>query len=325
MATPSSATPQTAAPTSSSPSEHSPRSTWVASGSGSCCSQGWQENGHPARSVAPTSCSPSRLHRGTRPGSERLTGQDSLVVMSRSLVWISGASSGIGRALAATVPWEGARLFGVSRRPPAVGEHLEADLAEPGSWELVGRSFEHELTGWSGERVVFVHAAGVLEPVGFVGEVATDSYVRNVILNSAAGQVLGHMFLAAARDVDARRHVVMLTSGAARSIYPGWAPYGAGKAALDQWVRDAGAEQELRGGAQVLAVAPGTVDTDMQDRLRETAERDFPQRQKFVDLYQDRELADPERVAADIWALLDRKLENGAVIDLRELNAARER
>jgi NAD(P)-dependent dehydrogenase (short-subunit alcohol dehydrogenase family) len=172
--------------------------------------------------------------------------------------------------------------------------------------------------------VVFVHAAGVIEPVGFVGEVATDAYVRNVILNSAAGQVLGHMFLTATRDVDARRQIVMLTSGAARSVYPGWASYGAGKAALDQWVRDAGAEQDLRGGAQLLAVAPGTVDTGMQQLLRETAERDFPRRQKFVDLYRDRELVDPERVAGEIWALLDRGLENGAVIDLRELSSARE-
>lgn len=244
--------------------------------------------------------------------------------MSRSLVWISGASSGLGSALAATVPWDGARLLGVCRRPPAVGEHVEADLAEPSSWELVGRSFEREFAGWSGDRVVFVHAAGVVEPLGFVGEVATDAYVRNVILNSAAGQVLGHMFLAATRDLDARRQIVMLTSGAAKSVYPGWASYGAGKAALDQWVRDAGAEQELRGGAQVVAIAPGTVDTGMQQRLRETAELDFPRRQKFVDLHRARELADPERVARGIWALLDRGFENGAVIDLRDLSSPRE-
>jgi benzil reductase ((S)-benzoin forming) len=246
------------------------------------------------------------------------------MAMSTSLVWISGASSGIGEALAASVPWDGTRLFAVSRRVPAVGEHLEADLAAPGSWELIGRSFERELAGWSGERAVFVHAAGVVEPIGFVGEVETDSYMRNVILNSAAGQVLGHMFLAAAKDVDARRHVVMLTSGAARSVYPGWASYGAGKAALDQWVRDVGAEQALRGGAQVIAVAPGIVDTGMQEQLRGTAERDFPRRQKFVDLSDGGDLADRERVADEIWALLDRGLENGAVVDLRELSSSHE-
>jgi benzil reductase ((S)-benzoin forming) len=104
-------------------------------------------------------------------------GEGRMTAVAGSLVWISGASGGIGGALAATVPWEDARLLGVSRRPPAVGEHVEADLADPSSWDLVGRSFERELAGWSGQRVVFVHAAGVVEPLGFAGEVDTPAYV----------------------------------------------------------------------------------------------------------------------------------------------------
>jgi len=239
--------------------------------------------------------------------------------MAKTLVWISGASSGIGKALAATLPWQDVRLIGVSRRPPSTGEHLEADLADPRSWETVRQSFERELHGWSGERVVFVHAAGVAGPIGFAGEVDTGSYSRSAILNSAAPQALGHMFLAAAKDVDARRQIVMLTSGAASSIYPGWAAYGAGKAAVDQWVRDVGAEQNLRGGVELMAVAPGTVDTGMQEQIRQTDEKDFPQRQKFLDLHQAGKLADPFRVAQDIWALLDHGLQNGPVVDLRKL------
>jgi len=239
--------------------------------------------------------------------------------MSKALVWITGASSGIGAALAGTLPWEGARLIGVSRRKPPSGEHLEADLADPPSWQAVGDSFRQELASWSGDRVVFVHAAGVLEPVGFAGEVDGASYARNVILNSAAPQVLGHMFLAAAVHLDARRQILMLTSGAARSVYPGWASYGAAKAAVDQWVRDVGAEQDLRGGVELIAVGPGTVATGMQEQLRQTGEKDFPKRQKFVELHERGELADPDQVAKEIWALLDRGLDNGSVVDLREL------
>ncbi|MDQ1413257.1 MAG: hypothetical protein QOE07_1845, partial [Acidimicrobiaceae bacterium] len=33
------------------------------------------------------------------------------------LVWISGASGGIGRALVDSVPWPSARIIGISRRP----------------------------------------------------------------------------------------------------------------------------------------------------------------------------------------------------------------
>jgi NAD(P)-dependent dehydrogenase (short-subunit alcohol dehydrogenase family) len=242
--------------------------------------------------------------------------------MTDSLIWISGASSGIGAALARTVPWPGARVIGINRGDVAGFEHVEADLAQPASWPTVGDSFRREVAGFTGDRVVFVHAAGTVDPIGFAGEVDTDAYSVSVVLGSAAPQVLGHLFLSAVRGVRADRHLVMLTSGAAKSVYPGWTAYGAGKAAIDQWVRNAGAEQEARGGVRVLAVGPGTVDTAMQGRLRETTESDFPKRQKFVDLHESGGLTDPDEVARDIWALLERGVDNGSVVDLRELSKA---
>ncbi len=241
--------------------------------------------------------------------------------MSDTLIWISGASSGIGKALAAAVPWSDARLIDISRRGAPDAEHVEADLSDPSSWPVVAESFRRELEDFSGERVVFVHAAGTIQPISFAGEVDFDEYAANVVLNSAAPQVLGHAFLAAARKVEAQRQLLMLTSGAAQSVYPGWSSYGAGKAAVDQWVRNVGAEQEDRGGVHVVAVTPGTVDTGMQEQIRQTAERDFPKRQKFVELHERGQLADVETVAKDIWDLLDAGLENGAVVDLREVSA----
>ncbi len=236
------------------------------------------------------------------------------------LVWISGASSGIGQALVESVPWPSARVIGICRRPPTGAEHLAADLADPASWDDVEASFGRELQGYHGDRVVFIHAAGTIVPMGFAGEVDTPASCRNVLLNSAAPQVLGHMFLAAvARHSQARRHLVMLTSGAAKSVYPGWSTYGGAKAAIDQWVRDVGAEQELRGGVRVLAVAPGTVDTDMQSMIRSTGPEDFPSRQKFLDLYEGGKLISPREVATRMWQLLDRDLDNGSVVDLRDL------
>ena len=246
--------------------------------------------------------------------------------MGDAVVWISGASGGIGQALIRTVPWPGTRVIGISRRPPAGAEHLKADLADPSEWGIVGSSFSRELAGFEGERAVFIHAAGALEPIGFAGEVDTGAYTANVLLNSAAGQVLGHLFLAASTPVPAAgatRHLVMLTSGAARGVYPGWSSYGAAKAAADQWVRNVGAEQSIRGGVQVLAVAPGTVDTEMQAQLRATSAEDFPSRQKFVDLKAAGKLAGADGVARDLWRLLDAGLENGSVLDLRDLPAAR--
>jgi benzil reductase ((S)-benzoin forming) len=237
-----------------------------------------------------------------------------------TLIWISGGSGGIGQALTEAVPWDDARIIDISRTGAPGADHVEEDLSDPATWPAVGESFRKELEGFDGDRVIFVHAAGLNEPIGFAGEVDDETYTANVIVNSAAPQVLGQLFLAAARDVAVDRYLIMLTSGAATSVYPGWASYGAGKAAIDQWVRNVGAEQSIRGGVQVMSVAPGSVDTGFQEQLRSTSEDDFPKRQKFLDLHEEGKLSDPSEVAKAIWSLPERGLENGSVIDLRELD-----
>ncbi len=239
--------------------------------------------------------------------------------MAESLVFISGASSGIGLALARSVPWSPARVFDLSRRGAPGLEHVKVDLADPAGWAQAAAVFEREISGYRGERVVFVHNAGTLEPMGFAGEVDPDGYRRQVLLNSASPQVLGDAFLRAARATEAPCHVLMISSGAARSVYQGWSAYGAGKAAMDHWVRIAGAEQEQRGGrCRLLSVAPGVIATEMQRQIRAMSEVDFPEVERFRELEAEGALRQPDDVALDLWRLLSRRLPNGAVLDLRE-------
>ena len=239
--------------------------------------------------------------------------------MAQSLVILTGGSSGIGRALLDACPWPGARRVDVSRRGAPGCEHVAADLADPAAWPRVAQAFQRELAGFAGERAVLFHCAGTLAPIGFAGETDAGAYARAVLLDSAAPQVLGAAFLAAAARSTARCHLVMIGSGAARHVYEGWSAYGAGKAAVDQWVRTVGAEQERRGGrVRVLSVAPGVVATAMQEEIRRTPERDFPAVARFIELHQQGELREPGAVARELWALLDEPLENGAVLDLRD-------
>ena len=178
-----------------------------------------------------------------------------------NLVFISGASSGIGLALAKAVPFE-ARVIDISRSGAPGFDHFEADLADPNSWASVGALFEREMSVFSGERVIFVHSAGTLLPIGFAGEVDEKGYAAQVLLNSAAPQVLGDAFLRSASRCKAQCQLLMIGSGAASSVYRGWSAYCGGKAAVDHWVRTVGAELRHRGSAtRVASVAPGVVAT----------------------------------------------------------------
>lgn len=241
--------------------------------------------------------------------------------MIDTIVWITGASSGIGAALAETVPFADARVLDISRSGggPAA-EHLPADLGDPASWAAVEAHLLAVLGTFSGTRAVFLHCAGTLQPMGFAGAVDSSAYRRNILLNSGAPQALGHAFLAAVAGLDLQTYLVLVTSGAATAAYEGWSSYCAGKAAVDQWVRTVGAEQQRRpNGCRVLAVAPGVVATPMQEQIRQMSEADFPAVGKFVDLYESGQLRDPADAARGIWGLLDRDLPSGAVVDLRTL------
>lgn len=235
------------------------------------------------------------------------------------LALITGASRGIGAALVRSAP-EPARVVGLSRgAPPAPAVHRPVDLSGPAGWDEAARCFADEVARGGFDRIVCFHVAATLDPIGFAGEIDPTEYRDAVLLNSASPQVLGDAFLRAVGGLDVDRHLVQLTSGAARSVYEGWSHYGAGKAAVDQWVRDVGAEQQRRGGVRVVSVAPGVVATAMQERIRRTDPRQLPSVQKFVDLHEHGELVPPDDVATRLWSLLDRPVENGAVLDLRNL------
>lgn len=249
------------------------------------------------------------------------------------LIIITGASSGIGHYLAQAAAADGAQVATLSRRP-GPGNHLTVDLGDPDRWPTVV-GWITELVGEQDHpHISFVHNAGTLEPIGFAAEVDLDGYRNNVLVNSAAGQVLGAGFLAAmaARRTPATGLLIMMSSGAGKHPYPGWSSYCAAKAALDMWVRAVGLEQSERTGdvsigpagaglspVTVASIAPGVVATAMQDMIRDQDEGRFPNVERFRDLHRDGNLADPAEVGAKFWRLCRRHaadpgfIEQGAV------------
>jgi benzil reductase ((S)-benzoin forming) len=237
--------------------------------------------------------------------------------MATTLVFISGASSGIGLAMAQAHPFDAARIIDISRRGAKGIEHHAADLSDPAAWPGVADLFLKEMKGFQGERVVFVHSAGTLEPMGYAGEVDAAAYTRQVLLNAAAPQVLGAAFVRAARETQAPCFFLNVSSGAANKPYRGWSAYCGGKAAGDHWVRTVGFEQSERGHCHLVSIAPGIIETAMQEQIRATDENDFPDVERFRERHLSGSLRSPEEAARDLWESLERGLENGAVVDLR--------
>jgi benzil reductase ((S)-benzoin forming) len=237
------------------------------------------------------------------------------------IVWITGASSGIGAALAATAPAD-ARVIGVARRPSACAESIQADLSDPGEWPRVNARIRETLTRERPTGAALLHFAGVGAPLGAAASVDLTAYGRAAILNGVSGQVLGAGFLRSCIDVRCRASMVMCSSPAAVLPRSGLSQYCAGKAALEQWVRAVAIEEATRDdGAYVFAVVPYAVDTPMVRELM-SAEDAVPLGAHFRRAADEHRLADPDLTAYEIWQLLDAGDRHGEAVAVGAIGAA---
>jgi benzil reductase ((S)-benzoin forming) len=232
--------------------------------------------------------------------------------VERTAVWISGASSGIGAALAASLPYADARVIGISRRAPSVGEHLEADLADPATWERIAAQFDELLGSGEFARAVFVHMSGIAVPSAPVADADRGDYTAAVLLNSASGQVLGQAFLSACRRAGVQPTLCLCSSPAAANPAPSASHYGAGKSALQYWA--AAVALETKGWAKVFSVIPFAVDTPMVRKSIDELPAGHPIGDHLRSAADEGRLATAETTAQQIWALAADATTHGAAV-----------
>lgn len=232
------------------------------------------------------------------------------------MVWVTGASSGIGAAFVDATPDRFTRVVGISRRPHPRAEHLAADLGDPASWKELERHLGEELAAGDVEEALFFHCAGTLDADGPLVDADPDAYTHAVLLNAAAGQVLGRAFLAAAiRARIAATTFAMCSSPAASNPLAGMSHYCGGKAALEHWTRAVGVELgDGPGVPRVLSIVPHAVDTPMVRGVMERPAEDLPLADFFREAATEQALATPERVAREIWDAIDRGVPQGAAL-----------
>jgi NAD(P)-dependent dehydrogenase (short-subunit alcohol dehydrogenase family) len=227
--------------------------------------------------------------------------------VAETIVWITGATQGIGAALARTVPYPDARVINIARRRHPELETLQADLTDPSSWDRIVEHVASELRTFDGRRAIFVHNANYGGAVGFAGVVDPTEQRRQVYANAAAPLVIGDGFIRAC-DPRFESGLVMISSAAARHAMEGFAVYGAAKAGIEQWVRAVRAERKRLGaGPWVVAVRPGFVATEVVLATQERYEQDgvdYPGRAAVVAALAAGDSLTPEESATQIWGLL---------------------
>ena len=235
-----------------------------------------------------------------------------------ALYVLTGASRGLGAAIAERLIAPGVVLLCISRLPHpqltrrarnagARAEQWRRDLLRPA--EVAGA-----LEGWlqafdtgQFDTATLINNAGVASRIGPLYECDEADLSRALRVGLEAPVLLTAAFLRQTLRWRGRRRVLNISSGAGSRPLAGAASYCAAKAGLDHFSRTVALEEASRpNGARIVSLAPGVIDTDLQAQLRDADPRRFPEQPRFAELKATGGLATPGEAAERVLAWLER-------------------
>jgi NADP-dependent 3-hydroxy acid dehydrogenase YdfG len=185
-----------------------------------------------------------------------------MVALEGKQVLVTGASAGIGRACALAFARAGAQVLATGRRNAELQAlKNEAPQIETLPGDLDSTAFVDELAGTAAGVDIFLNNAGTMKYAPFLdlSDEDTEAMFRT---NVVAGFRLTRR-VAQAMVRRGRGHIIVMTSIAAREVYPFGLVYCATKHALSALAR--GLRVELQSaGIKVTEVAPGSVETNIR-------------------------------------------------------------
>ncbi|WP_338776473.1 (S)-benzoin forming benzil reductase [Metabacillus sp. FJAT-52054] len=244
---------------------------------------------------------------------------------------ITGTSRGLGEELASQLLNTAHHVICLSRskseflqqkaeEKKAPFLEIEADLSNA---ESIPDLMEHIFSSIRFENlqgIYLLNNAGTVQPVVPAELASAGEMVQNISVNLIAPMVLTSEFIKRTADIPAEKRIMNISSGAARKSYEGWSSYCSSKAGLDHFSRCIAEEQKQRtNGIKCVSIAPGVVDTSMQEHIRSLEEGKFPQQNRFIKLKEEGKLYSPSFAAEKLLTVLfDDHFGSEVIMDIRD-------
>src|SRR5208283_2829435 len=193
-------------------------------------------------------------------------------------VIVTGASRGIGLAIAERLARDGFQVVAVARRESEAVTALAAAVAQQGSGSLAFRTFDladvgaipafvRALSAEIGPIYGLVNNAGL----GTEGLLATmpDAQIESLIRLNTLSPIMMTKYVVRNMMAEGRGRIVNLSSIVASTGFNALSVYSATKASLVGFTRSL-AREVGRAGVTVNAIAPGFIDTDMTRSLADS-------------------------------------------------------
>lgn len=185
---------------------------------------------------------------------------------------VTGASRGLGEGVARALARDGAAVMLLARdgdlARKVAGEIVEAggkaealacDVSDYPSVERAVADTRRRLGGLD----ILINNAGVIEPIAEIAASDPAIWARNIQINLIGAYYVVRAVLDGM--LQGSGTIINISSGAAYRPLEGWSSYCAGKAGLAMLTRSLLLETT---GIRIFGFSPGTIDTDMQVKIR---------------------------------------------------------
>ena len=235
---------------------------------------------------------------------------------------ITGASRGLGLALAQALIEQGHQLLCISRNAsPALQELATKRGARLEQWTQdltqAGEAAQRLQTWLAAQdasqlaSATLINNAASLPRIAPLSEADPAELARVLRSGLEAPMLLSAAFLHATQAwpgvAGIERKLLNISSGLGRRAMASQSGYCAIKAGMDHFTRCVALEEALKPhGAKVCSLAPGVIDTDMQITLRATPPEQFPDLANFQGMKDKGLLSAPADTARALLAYLAR-------------------
>jgi len=234
---------------------------------------------------------------------------------------ITGVSKGIGFELAKQLSEAGQFIVGIARTECELDgmTFILGDLSETEQLETLMIE-AIEAAPQDASSFTLINNAGMVEPIGLIGSVSAEEMTKAIAVNLTAPMIISNAFISKLKNFDGSKRIVNISSGAGRNAYEGWGTYCTTKAGLDHFSRVIALEQvSAEHPVEIVSIAPGIIDTGMQETIRGSKEEAFPLLERFIDYKEKGLLSSAEQTAQKLISFLKNEdfKEEGPIVDIR--------
>ena len=215
---------------------------------------------------------------------------------SDSHVLITGTSRGLGEAMALQFLKMGAKVTGMSRNSSIEHPdytHISIDLSDPKAVSGLQLDLDTERSRW-----ILINNSATLGNVDAFVNLQDEDIIYATQLNFIAPLLLINKFSKLTCNESCKKFVINIGTGAAKQAIDGWSMYCSTKAGILAFTSVVHLENEIEDrNLKIIDLAPGVIDTKMQEEIRSREEDQFSNVQHFRAMKENGELQSAEQTA----------------------------